>query len=189
VEESSPIVRAFYIILDIKANRYFIPVDLRGNLKRLRLPPTAIVTFNAQSTHKQMTVDAYLTLLSRQGYIERQRIGDAAAASKKGGAGSKRGRAPAATQQANAADDGAAFEWRWGNRAHSEVGEMAIAGFAAEFMVERMGLEEEEAEEGGGGGRGAGAARERRDQARKNILEKMVKGFERSAGGNLSEIK
>jgi len=87
---------------------------------------------------------------------------------------------------AAAAEDGTAFEWRWGNRAHSEVGEMAIAGFAAEFMVERMGLEEEEGEEGGGRG---GAARERRDKAKKNILEKMVKGFERSAGGNLSEIK
>lgn len=166
----------------------YFPVDLRANLKRLRLPPTAPITFNERSTHRQMTLDAYLALISRQGYVERQRIGDAVG--KKGGAGGKRGRASAgmsATQQANSVEDGATFEWRWGNRAHSEVGEMGIAAFAAEFMVERMGLEEEEAEEGGRGG--GGAARERREKARKNILEKMVKGFERSAGGNLSEIK
>ena len=81
-----------------------------------------------------MTLDAYLALLSRQGYVERQRVGEAG---KKTAAGGKRGRAPAATQaNAAAGEEGTAFEWRWGNRAHSEVGEMAIAAFAAEFMVE-----------------------------------------------------
>jgi melanoma-associated antigen len=162
-------------------------VDLRANLKRLRLPPTANITFNAQSTHKQMTVDAYLTLLSRQGYIEQQRVGEAG---KKAAAGGKRGRPSATQANAAAGEEGTAFEWRWGNRAHSEVGEMGIAGFAAEFMVERMGIEEEEGEDGAAGERGGGgAARARREKARKNILEKMIKGFERSAGGNLSEIK
>lgn len=151
-------------------------MDLRANLKRLRLPPTAIISYNAQSTHKQITVDAFLNLLSRQGYIERQRLGDPGKA-----AGGKRGRAPAATQ-ANT-EDGATYEWRWGNRAHSEVGEVGIGAFAAEFMVERMGVNEGEDE----GGRGA--AKGRREEARKKVLEKMVKGIGRAAGGSLAEIK
>lgn len=65
-----------------------------------------------------------------------------------------------------------AYEWRWGNRAHSEVGEAAIASFAAEFMVERN-------EDGG----------ERSEAQRLKELERMSKGIERAAGGELAEIK
>jgi len=69
------------------------------------------------------------------------------------------------------------------------VGEVSIAKFAAEFMVERMmGLDNEDGEDDGGGG-GGRAAMARKEQAKKDILEKMLKGFDRSAGGNLSEIK
>lgn len=141
-------------------------MDLRANLKRLRLPPSAFVYFTPKSTHKQSTVDAYLALISRQGYIEQSRIGEAP-----GGKGGKRGRAPAATQ-ANNAEEGMTYEWRWGNRAHSEVGEAAIASFAAEFMVERN-------DENG----------ERSEAQKMKELERMTKGIERAAGGKLSEIK
>jgi len=167
-----------YVVLTLilVSGRVMTDMDLRANLKRLRLPPTAVISFNAQSTHKQLTVDAFLSLLCRQGYIDRQRLGDSGKA-----AGGKRGRAPAATQ-ANA-EDGATYEWRWGIRAHSEVGEMGIGTFAAEFMVERMGVDEDEDE----GGRGV--AKGRRDEARKKVLEKMIKGIGRAAGGSLVEIK
>lgn len=154
-------------------------MDLRANLKRLRLPPTAIISFNTQSTHKQITVDAYLNLLCRQGYLERQRLGDPGKV-----AGGKRGRAPAATQAT--ADDGASYEWRWGNRAHSEVGEKGIGTFAAEFMVERMAVDDDEDDEDDGG---KDAGKEKRDDARKKVLEKMIKGIGRAAGGSLAELK
>lgn len=153
-------------------------MDLRAYLKRLRLSPSAAVLFNARSTHKHMNVDAFLALLSRQGYIDRQRIGEMSKS-----AGGKRGRASAATQ-ANA-EDGVTYEWRWGNRAHSEIGERGIAGFAAEFMVERIGEDEEEEE----GGRANAAREQRREEARRKVLEKMVKGIQRAAGGELAEIK
>jgi len=172
-------IGVLYVVLALilVSGRVMTDMDLRANLKRLRLPPTANISFNSQSTHKQITADAYLSLLCRQGYIERQRLGEPGKAP-----GGKRGRAPAATQ-ANT-EEGATYEWRWGNRAHSEVGEMGIGAFAAEFMVERMGVEEEEDEEGG---RGAGKGR--RDDARKQVLEKMIKGIGRAAGGSLAEIK
>ena len=144
----------------------FYSVDLRANLKRLRLAPSASVHFSSKSTHKQCTVDAYLILISRQGYVERSRIGEAPS-----GKSGKRGRAPAATQ-ANNTEEGVTYEWRWGNRAHSEVGEAAIANFAAEFMVERN-------DEDG----------ERSEAQRNKELEKMTKGIERAAGGELAEIK
>jgi len=52
------------------------------------------------------------------------------------------------------------------------VGEAAIASFAAEFMVERN-------DEDG----------ERSEAQKMKELEKMTKGIERAAGGELSEIK
>lgn len=163
--------------------RFRLPVDLRSNLKRLRLPPTANIAFNARSTHRQLTVDAFLAQLSRQGYIERHRIGDTGN-KKAGAAGGKRGRAPAATQ--GNAEDGATYEWRWGNRAHSEVGEQAIAAFAAEFMVERMGDQGQDDDDEGAANNANNA---RRQAERLVALERMVKGIGRAAGGELAEIK
>ncbi|EED83309.1 predicted protein [Postia placenta Mad-698-R] len=116
--------------------------DLLAILKRLHLPPGSAIPLSARSTHQGMAVDAYLTQLMRQGYLDRQRTGDA-----KGGG--KRGRGPGAAQGGAGDDGGAVFEWRWGGRAMAEVGEKAIARFMAEFMVERPGDDSEE-EDGGG---------------------------------------
>ncbi|KAI6165164.1 MAGE-domain-containing protein [Pisolithus thermaeus] len=155
-------------------------VDLKANLKRLGLSSNAVIPVNEQAAHKPMPLDAFLSQLTRQGYLDCIRPGDNKAA------GGKRGRAPAATQAA--AEENQAYEWRWGNRAHSEVGEQAVANFTAEFMVERsreVVTDDDEEQEVGTNRRGRGQDRENTAEKR---LETMQKAIERAAGGNLSGI-
>ena len=81
------------------------------------------------------------------------------------------------------------YEWRWGNRAHGEVGEQAVAGFVGEFMVERTRLadvEEEDEENVGGRRRGK---KKKKEAGMEQQLETMIKAIERAAGGNLTDIK
>ena len=127
-----------------------------------------------------MSLDTYLTQLIRQGYLDRIRLGDNKVA------GGKRDRAAAATQVS--AEDNHAYEWRWGNRSHSEISEQGVANFVAEFMVERSrgGRVDDDEQEAEGHGRGKG--RNREDGAER-LLATMQKSVERAAGGNLSHIK
>lgn len=155
-------------------------VDLKANLKRLRLPSNAVVPVNTQAAHKAMPIDAFLNHLMRQGYLDCIRPGDNKVA------GGKRGRAPAATQAS--AEENQAYEWRWGNRAHGEVGEQAVTNFMAEFMVERsreVVTDDDEEQEAGTSRQGRG--RDRGNAAEKK-LESIQKAIERAAGGNLSGI-
>lgn len=45
-------------------------------------------------------------------------------------------------------DDASNWEWRWGPRAMTEIGEVGIASFVAEFMALRIPLEAGDAEGG-----------------------------------------
>ncbi|GLB42868.1 putative MAGE-domain-containing protein [Lyophyllum shimeji] len=156
------------LALILVSGRVMSDMELLANLKRLGLPPSGHVTFTSHSTHKTQSVDTYLATLIRQGYLDRVQVGD----SKKSGKGAKRGRMTQADEE-----NGATYEWRWGSRAHSEVGEQAVAKFVAEFMVGDAGDDDED--EGGRGRREGAAAK----------LERMTKGIERAAGGQLTDIK
>jgi len=162
--------------------RVISELDLRANLKRLRTLPNSTIPSNAQSTHRAMSIDVFLQQLVRQGYLDRVRIGESKAAT-----GKRRGRVSATQGAGNAEDNPQAYEWRWGNRAHSEVGEQAVAGFVGEFMVERTRLAEEEDEEEEGGGRRKGKQKQKEGMEKR--LETMLKAIERAAGGNLSDVK
>lgn len=144
--------------------------ELRTLLRRLRLTSTSQVPRNSRSVQQSLTVEQFLAMAIRQGYLERQRVGEA-----KGGQ-KKRGRAPATIQGGNN-DDAVMFEWRWGPRATAEVGEQDIARFVAEFMVDRTrgDVEVENDEEGG----------VQEDPETRKMREGMLRGIERAAGGNL----
>lgn len=146
---------------------FYAPDELRTYLKELRLTPGAHIPLTAKSTHS-LNLDAFLMQLSRQGYLDRQKIG-----AKKSGGG-KRGRGSAATQ-----DDGAnLWEWKWGPRAHAEVGEVNIATFLAEFMVQKPGEAEDDEDEGDDG-----AA----DMQKK--FDAVYNAIGRAAGDALTEIR
>lgn len=166
-------------------------------LRRLRLRPPVQLALPAHSPHRTLTLDAYLSQLQRQGYLDRTRIG--AGGSGAGGTSQKRGRGRGATQQGGGGgdDNDAAWEWRWGPRSMAEIGEAAVARFVAEFMAERAG--------GGSGGMGSAAAdgggdgevsdeegsahraRAYREESQKRLAA-LLKGVERAAGGDLAGV-
>ncbi|KAL0953796.1 hypothetical protein HGRIS_004980 [Hohenbuehelia grisea] len=150
--------------------------ELKAYLKRLGANLTSKLRFGMHATQRNMTVDKYLEELIRHGYIERQRVGD----NQKTGKGRGKRARPGADD-----DTGAQYEWRWGNRAYSEVGERGIAQFVAEFMVGDEDADEEEDAEAGG----SRHARRGRQADDKSKFSKMVRGIERAAGGELADLK
>ena len=149
--------------------------ELRALLRRLRLNGPGEIPLSSQATHPTTTLDALLTQYVRQGYLERQIIGEGKAANK------KRGRVQVGGTQGAGLDDDV-YEWRWGPRAAAEVGEQAIASFVADFMVvvaprdDEMERNESEDDE---------EAKAQRDAEN---IDKMVKGIEKAAGGTLAEV-
>jgi hypothetical protein len=154
--------------------------DLRKHLKSLHLPSNPSlrpIRYTASSTTRSQNIDGYLSHLLKQGYLDRQQVGDVAARKGKPGVGSKRLRT-----QAEDREEGRTYEWRWGGRAFTEVGEEYIGKFIAEFMVSTEIDQEEE-------GRGAAAAAAAARAKEKALVEKMYIGVERAAGGKLMELK
>ncbi|KAF9448427.1 MAGE-domain-containing protein [Macrolepiota fuliginosa MF-IS2] len=156
---------------------------LRNQLKELGLPSTpghSPIHFTTIFTHRSMKVDDYLSQLLRQGYLDRQIVGEVT------GAGRKRARGKVGGDANNdgvGGNAGEMYEWRWGARALCEVGEEDIAKFVAEFMVDH----------GAGAERGGGDDGEEEEEAndgrRKARVQKMYKGVEKAAGGTLAEIR
>lgn len=83
---------------------------------------------------------------------------------------------------AEAEEEGATYEWRWGARAQAEVGERAIAEFIAEFMAERVIREAEKAADEDGGQRMA-------EEEREKVRGAFMKDITRSAGGRLNDVR
>ncbi|KAI0667533.1 MAGE family-domain-containing protein [Trametes maxima] len=161
--------------------------DLRAILKRLQLPANAPVPLSSQSSAQALTIDAHLAHLARQGFLEKSRIGGAGPGGGSGGAGRGgkggsvgAGKRVRASQHAHDDSVLAAYEWRWGPRAHAEVGERAAALFVAEFMAVRPG-EDDGDEDAVAAPRDAGAQRR---------VETLFKGIERAVSGvPLSDVR
>ncbi|KAI0357198.1 MAGE-domain-containing protein [Trametes cingulata] len=171
-------VGILYVILALilVEGRSIADNDLRAILKRLQLPANAPVPLSSQSTNQNLTIDAYLAQLARQGYLEKLRIGGPAG--RAGGSGAPK-RARASASQA-AGDDSvlAAHEWRWGPRAMAEVGERGVAQFVAEFMAVRPGEDADDED-------AVAAPEEEGVQKRVQII---FKGIERAAG-SLADVR
>ncbi|KAF7792012.1 hypothetical protein EIP86_003039 [Pleurotus ostreatoroseus] len=137
--------------------------ELRTLLKRLRLPAAGVIPLTNQSTQQNFNLDAFLTQCIRQGYLDRRQVGETKNAAK------KRGRVQVGASRGE--NDDIVWEWRWGPRAGSEVGETDIANFVVEFMTKTAAREEYESED-----------------AFKKARENTYKGIEKAAGGNLANI-
>ncbi|KAF8752961.1 mage protein [Rhizoctonia solani] len=86
------------------------------------------------SNHRRrMKFPEFLAHLTKLGYLERARATLAMAGTQQP---KKRGRQSQAAA-VDDDDDGSAIEWKWGSRAHAEMGEKAVAEFMVDFMVER----------------------------------------------------
>ncbi|QRV81244.1 Melanoma-associated antigen G1 [Ceratobasidium sp. AG-Ba] len=170
---------------------------LKRLLKPLGLTATTEMLLPITTPKRKMKFPDFLGHLMKLGYIERQRAAAAAVAAGATQQPRKRGRQSQATQDDD--EDGAAVEWRWGSRAHAEIGEKAVAEFMVDFMVERAirdaakqlrrqaQTQEEEEEEGD---ETAERAKDRAalDERGQKMREVMMRDVERSAGGHLSEV-
>ncbi|KAF9265033.1 MAGE-domain-containing protein [Marasmius fiardii PR-910] len=171
-------VLSVILSLILVSGRVISDGDLRKHLKRLHLNNNSEIKLTALSVQRKITLERLLDSLIKQGYIDQRVVGEG----KKKGSG-KRARA---TQGDD--DSGIQYEWRWGPRAHSEVGEKAIAQFVAEFLVSEEHQEDEDAEEAQAGGSRRGAGRRQANAVMSN-LEKMMQGIEKAVGGTLLDLK
>ena len=129
---------------------------------------------SSHATAQALTLDAFLALLTREGYLDKVRVG----AKGKGKGGAKRTHG---SQAPAAADDPLqAFEWRWGSRALAEVGEAAAARWIAELMGVQAGQDEDGDED---------AVSAPGDEAVQKRVQMVYKGIERAAGGELLDGK
>jgi len=141
---------------------------LRRHLKALSLPSKgdAPVHFTDASPIHHLSVDDYLTQLQRLNYLDSFQAaeGGAKKVSKKN------------AKRVRVEEDGdRTLEWKWGPRAHCEVGEQASAKFIAEFMVATLAEDVDEEPE---------------DAARQEaLLVKMLQGVTKAAGGNLAGVR
>ncbi|KAH9917722.1 MAGE family-domain-containing protein [Fomitopsis serialis] len=167
-------IGVLYIVLSLILvdSRIVRDHEMRQLLKRLRLGSGTQMPLSARST-ASLSVDQLLSTWVRQGYLDRQRVGEPG----KGKRG--RGGVPAASQVPNGnATNEEQWEWRWGPRAHAEVSEKAMARFVAEFMVDMelkgAAAESDEDAEDEDAGRG--------EDWRKRV-ERVYNGVERAAAG------
>ncbi|CUA67326.1 hypothetical protein RSOLAG22IIIB_07363 [Rhizoctonia solani] len=175
---------------------------LRGLIKPLGLTPNAEMFLPISNHRRRMKFPEFLTHLTKLGYLERVRAATGIAATQQA---KKRGRQSQVTA-GDDEEDGATTEWKWGSRAHAELGEKAVAEFMVEFMVERaikdaarqlrrnaqtQGGDEEEDEDEENVGRAERNEREKDKAALEARAEKMretmMRDVERSAGGHLSD--
>ena len=156
---------------------------LMTHLKRLDLRLETPVPFNAGALYPQkQTLNAFLSLLLRQGYLEKTKLANPTAAREnnlqagsQARVGTQRVRANQSNQRATQAnhDDATSAngsldeEWRWGSRSTKEIGEQAIADFIMDFY----------AQQSGGDGRSAKSG----SQLKKEILKGANGGNEKLA--------
>ncbi|PWN51359.1 MAGE-domain-containing protein [Violaceomyces palustris] len=166
-------------------------------------------TAGGKGENLEMTLEGFLSLAVKNSYLERVKTDHAATA---GGAGARAvSRNVSATQARSArgmhgemAED-TSFEWRWGSRAESEIGEKAVAKFVSEVFnnpvangEEDDGEEREEEEEEDGidqedRARGGGRRRlnentngDATNRSRRSQLEtQTLRNIERAAGSQL----
>lgn len=107
-----------------------LAATLRSQLKKLNLTPTSHINAGVMNAPKDLTIDSYLQLLIKQGYLDRVKVGNTT-----GQKGGKRSRVGAARHDDE--EGSVDYEWRWGERSHFEISEQGVSDFIVSFMTER----------------------------------------------------
>jgi len=210
VNDSLVISGITHVILAlILVNSKILPdPQLRAQLKGLKLQANTEIPLPPHFTQKHITLDALLSLLIKQGYLDRQRTASSGAPSHSQAPGTQRGRGRQSRVTGDE-DSETVYEWRWGSRAQAEMGEMGTAEFIKEFMGEtwrdleggaaEVEEDQDADEEQGRGstrrkGKGrsnaaAGAGREGAEARRNKYMDRMMKDITRAAAGSLTEVQ
>ncbi|KZW03177.1 MAGE-domain-containing protein [Exidia glandulosa HHB12029] len=171
------------LALILVSGRLINEVQLRNLLKKLRITQNAHIPFPPSATAQSMTLDNWLNAMVRQGYLDRQ-VSQVGVPATQG----KRGRVRTRPTQNQDEDSNEIVELRWGERAHAEMREEAVAQWVVDFMFDpaldvNAAGDDSDDDEGGGGG--AAGARKRKEQKEKRAkaVEGMMKDIRRAAGG------
>ncbi|KAH8827382.1 MAGE-domain-containing protein [Flagelloscypha sp. PMI_526] len=156
--------------LILVGGRVLSTVDLMNHLKRLNIPQFSehSVQLNYSTiVTPTLSTPKFLESLIKGGWIERHVLGGAK--TKKGAPGAKR-TLPTGEDAVNGNER---YEWRWGPRAHSEIGEKESAQWIANFMVTSQ---------------MTGELTEQQQKAAGEKVKKVYAGIEKVAGGGLRDV-
>ena len=122
--------------------------QLRSYMKRLNLHPDTPTPLPLSTAHPNLPIHSYLSLLQKQGYLERTKPSATGQATQ---ATQKSRKSQIAAQATGVEDIEIGVEWRWGARSEIEFGEEGIARFVREIFLEKeiRGKGKKEREEAG----------------------------------------
>ncbi|KIO22925.1 hypothetical protein M407DRAFT_114394 [Tulasnella calospora MUT 4182] len=182
----------------ILANGRVLPEpQLKRQLKSFHLYFNTKLPSPAFSSRDEQTLFDHLSDMIKQNYLDRVRV------PMPGGAPT--GGARRKSRKAADEEEEGLYEWRWGSRAHAEIGEQNVAEFICDFMrkswldeqLKLLGEDEEDEERTGAGRRGKNAARNPRRRAEKEAEledkaekygERLLKDVARVAGSELTRV-
>ncbi|KAG9005554.1 hypothetical protein FRB90_010310 [Tulasnella sp. 427] len=120
----------------ILANGRLLPEpQLKRQLKSFHLYFNSKLPSPTYSSQDEKTLFEHLSDMIKQSYLDRVRVQVPGGTTVQGGARRK-------SRKAADEDEEGLFEWRWGSRAHAEIGEQNVAEFICEFM-QRTWLDEQ----------------------------------------------
>ncbi|KAG8994802.1 hypothetical protein FRB90_000339, partial [Tulasnella sp. 427] len=120
----------------ILANGRLLPEpQLKRQLKSFHLYFNSTLPSPTYSSQDEKTLFEHLSDMIKQSYLDRVRVQVPGGTTVQGGTRRK-------SRKAADEDEEGLFEWRWGSRAHAEIGEQNVAEFICEFM-QRTWLDEQ----------------------------------------------
>ncbi|KAG9010638.1 hypothetical protein FRB90_007760 [Tulasnella sp. 427] len=120
----------------ILANGRLLPEpQLKRQLKSFHLYFNSKLPSPTYSSQDEKTLFEHFSDMIKQNYLDRVRVQVPGGTTVQGGARRK-------SRKAADEDEEGLFEWRWGSRAHAEIGEQNVAEFICEFM-QRTWLDEQ----------------------------------------------
>ena len=141
--------------------------QLRSYMKRLNLLPDTPTPLPISTAHPDLPIHSYLSLLQKQGYLERTKPSANGQATQ---ATQKSRKSQLAAQATGAEETEVGVEWKWGARSEIEFGEEGIAKFVKEIFLEKE-LK--------------GKGKKEREEAGQKVVEEIT----RAAGTALLEAK
>ena len=108
--------------------------QLRSYMKRLNLLPDTPTPLPLSAAHPNLPIHSYLSLLQKQGYLERTKPSATGQATQ---ATQKSRKSQIAAQATGIEDIEIGVEWRWGARSEIEFGEEGIARFVREIFLRK----------------------------------------------------
>ncbi|EJD38184.1 MAGE-domain-containing protein [Auricularia subglabra TFB-10046 SS5] len=167
------------LALIVVSGRTINEFQLRNMLKKMRITQNSHIRLPITATTPSISLENWFTTMIRQGYLDRLQT-------PAGGATATQGKRRMRARINADEESNDVYELRWGERAHAEISEKAVADWIVDFMLDAEAEPEDEDEDEELPAR----QRREREQEREKEREKkrktkeiMLKDVRRAAGG------